>query len=42
MKIRNVNVSRDLIDKISDLDILLFVLRVIRPLEKELYLHLYR
>lgn len=42
MKIRNVNVSRDLIDKISDLDILLFVLDVIRPLEKELYSHLYR
>lgn len=42
MKIRNVNVSRDLIDKISDLDILLFVLRVIKPLEKELYSHLYR
>ena len=41
MKIRNVNVSRDLIDKISDLDILLFVLDVIRPLEKKLYSHLY-
>ncbi|MED9996017.1 MAG: hypothetical protein UFP03_04390 [Paludibacteraceae bacterium] len=37
MKIRNVNVSRDLIDKISDLDILLFVLDVIRPLEEECY-----
>lgn len=41
MKIRNVNVSEDLIYKISDLDILLFVLDVIRPLEKELYSHLY-
>jgi hypothetical protein len=41
MKIRNVNVSRDLIDKISDLDILLFVLDVIRPLEEELYSDLY-
>ena len=41
MKIRNVNVSEDLIYKISELDILLFVLRVIRPLEKELYSHLY-
>lgn len=37
MKIRNVNVSEDLIYKISDLDILLFVLRVIRPLEEECY-----
>ena len=41
MKIRNVNVSRDLIDKISDLDILLFVLDVIRSLEEELYSDLY-
>lgn len=41
MKIRNVNVSRDLIDKISDLDILLFVLDVIRPLEEKFYSHLY-
>lgn len=37
MKIRNVNVSRDLIDKILDLDVLLFVLDVIRPLEEECY-----
>ena len=31
-----------LIEKISDLNIQLFVLDVIRPLEKELYSHLYR
>ena len=37
MKIRNINVSEDLIIKISDLNIQLFVLDVIRPLEKELY-----
>ena len=37
MKIRNINVSDNLIKKISDLDILQFILEVIRPLEKEFY-----
>ena len=37
MKIRNINVTDNLIKKISDLDILQFILEVIRPLEKELY-----
>ena len=37
MKIRNINVSDNFISKISDLEILQFILEVIRPLEKELY-----
>ena len=37
MKIRNINVSEDLIRKISDLDIQFFVLNLIRPLEEECY-----
>ena len=37
LDIRNVNVSDDLIRKISDLDIPQFVLDVIRPLEKDFY-----
>ena len=37
MKIRNINVTDNLIKKISDLDILQFILEVIRPLEKEYY-----
>ena len=37
MKIRNINVTDNLIKKISDLDILQFILEVIRPLEKEFY-----
>lgn len=37
MKIRNINVSKDLIRIITYSDIQLFVLDVIRPLEEELY-----
>ena len=37
MKIRNINVSDNFISKISDLEILQFILEVIRPLEKEFY-----
>jgi hypothetical protein len=37
MKIRNINVSKNLIRTISYSDIQLFVLDVIRPLEEELY-----
>ena len=37
MKMRNINVSDNFISKISDLDILQFILEVIRPLEKEFY-----
>ena len=37
MNIRNINVSDNFISKISDLEILQFILEVIRPLEKEFY-----